>query len=303
MRRHREITKALMRQGRWLDCAAAESFSETRSCFDERGTPADGVDLLNRTMQDLLLANRDSVLEPRVTIPNHLDIRFRAEPGENAWEMRFLKLPLDQAPDRPIVTLVFHALKIHRQICERMFVVVPRAPLDQAGWLVGKAEKLLRRTTELLRFYRAEQTPKRRIDTDALGVLFEACLPRHLAVDASLVFRDWSWRIRMLHLIFGERRAEHRVPPEADLGTLRGSRPARDNGKEDAAAPTTTSSGRRGSHRTPRQTTHEELDDEGDSGNGPGCGNGRDDASGAARAASSDKRRRRSGSCVGIRPD
>src|SRR5262245_50614850 len=42
---------------------------------------------------------------------------------------------------------------------------------------------------------------------------------------------------------------------------------------------------------------------EGDRGNGPGCGNGRDDASGTARAAGSDKRRRRSGPCVGIRPD
>src|SRR5215831_18370899 len=39
---------------------------------------------------------------------------------------------------------------------------------------------------------------------------------------------------------------------------------------------------------------------EGDRGNGPGCGNGRDDSGGAARAAGSDKRRRRSGSCVGI---
>src|SRR5207237_4637096 len=47
----------------------------------------------------------------------------------------------------------------------------------------------------------------------------------------------------------------------------------------------------------------EEADDEGDRRDGPGCGNGRDDAGGAARAAGSDKRRRRSGSCVGIRPD
>src|SRR4051794_41047039 len=46
-----------------------------------------------------------------------------------------------------------------------------------------------------------------------------------------------------------------------------------------------------------------EVDDEGDRGNGPGCGNGGDEADGAARAAGSDKRRRRSGSCVGIRPD
>src|SRR5215831_20241496 len=42
---------------------------------------------------------------------------------------------------------------------------------------------------------------------------------------------------------------------------------------------------------------------EGDRGDGPGCGNGRDDAGGAARAAGSDKRRHRSDSCVGIRPD
>src|SRR3546814_10835025 len=34
--------------------------------------------------------------------------------------------------------------------------------------------------------------------------------------------------------------------------------------------------------------------DEGDRGDGPGCGNGRDDAGGAARAAGSDKRRHRS---------
>jgi hypothetical protein len=40
--------------------------------------------------------------------------------------------------------------------------------------------------------------------------------------------------------------------------------------------------------------------DEGDRGDGPGCGDGRDDAGGAAGAAGSDKRRRRSGSCVGI---
>src|SRR6476619_2942729 len=39
---------------------------------------------------------------------------------------------------------------------------------------------------------------------------------------------------------------------------------------------------------------------EGDRGNGPGGGNGRDEAGRAARAAGSDKRRRRSGSCVGI---
>src|SRR6478752_2485673 len=42
---------------------------------------------------------------------------------------------------------------------------------------------------------------------------------------------------------------------------------------------------------------------ESDSSDGPGCGNGRDEAGGAARAAGSDKRRRRSDSCVGIRPD
>src|SRR5258708_37611574 len=39
---------------------------------------------------------------------------------------------------------------------------------------------------------------------------------------------------------------------------------------------------------------------EGDRGDGPGGGNGRDEAGGAARAAGSDKRRRRSGACVGI---
>src|SRR5262245_20437299 len=42
---------------------------------------------------------------------------------------------------------------------------------------------------------------------------------------------------------------------------------------------------------------------EGNRGNGSGRGNGRDEAGGAARAAGSDKRRRRSGSCVGIRRD
>ena len=47
-------------------------------------------------------------------------------------------------------------------------------------------------------------------------------------------------------------------------------------------------------------TRHKETVGEGDRGDGPGCGNGRDDAGGAARAAGSDKRRRRSGSCVGI---
>src|SRR5262245_62048585 len=39
---------------------------------------------------------------------------------------------------------------------------------------------------------------------------------------------------------------------------------------------------------------------EGDRGDGRGGGNGRDEAGGAARAAGIDKRRRRSGSCVGI---
>jgi DNA invertase Pin-like site-specific DNA recombinase len=38
---------------------------------------------------------------------------------------------------------------------------------------------------------------------------------------------------------------------------------------------------------------------EGNRRNGPGCGNRRDEARGAARAAGSDQRRRRSGSCVG----
>src|SRR5947208_12316386 len=52
-----------------------------------------------------------------------------------------------------------------------------------------------------------------------------------------------------------------------------------------------------------RERQNKEADDEGDRRDGPGCGNGRDDAGGAARAAGSDKRRRRSGSCVGIRPD
>src|SRR5262245_42459851 len=48
------------------------------------------------------------------------------------------------------------------------------------------------------------------------------------------------------------------------------------------------------------RTQHREADDEGNRRDGPGCGNGRDDAGGTARAAGSDKRRRRSGSCVGI---
>src|SRR6266436_1356420 len=42
---------------------------------------------------------------------------------------------------------------------------------------------------------------------------------------------------------------------------------------------------------------------EGDRCDGPSCGNGRDEAGRAARAAGSDKRRHRSDSCVGIRPD
>jgi hypothetical protein len=49
-----------------------------------------------------------------------------------------------------------------------------------------------------------------------------------------------------------------------------------------------------------RALQHSEATDEGDRGDGPGCGNGRDEAGGAARAAGSDKRRCRSGSCVGI---
>jgi uncharacterized protein (DUF427 family) len=40
-------------------------------------------------------------------------------------------------------------------------------------------------------------------------------------------------------------------------------------------------------------TTHKELDDEGNRCDGPGCANVRDEAGGAARAAGSDKRRRR----------
>ncbi len=51
-----------------------------------------------------------------------------------------------------------------------------------------------------------------------------------------------------------------------------------------------------------KQMTEETIIDESDCGNGSGRGNGRDEAGGAARAAGSDKRRRRSGSCVGIRP-
>jgi hypothetical protein len=46
--------------------------------------------------------------------------------------------------------------------------------------------------------------------------------------------------------------------------------------------------------------TEEAQINEGNRGNGPGCGNGRDEAGSTARAAGSDKRRRRSGACVGI---
>src|SRR6266576_3051775 len=58
-----------------------------------------------------------------------------------------------------------------------------------------------------------------------------------------------------------------------------------------------------------RASQHREVDDEGDRGDGPGCGNGRDEAGGAARAAGGGARRplgrelrrcRCSGSCVGI---
>src|SRR3954467_12073538 len=49
-----------------------------------------------------------------------------------------------------------------------------------------------------------------------------------------------------------------------------------------------------------RASQHTEADDEGDRGDGPGCGNGRGEAGGAARAAGGDKRRRCSDSCVGI---
>src|SRR5438132_5597920 len=51
------------------------------------------------------------------------------------------------------------------------------------------------------------------------------------------------------------------------------------------------------------RTRHRETDDEGNRCDGAGCGNGRDEAGGAARAAGSDRRRHRSDSCVGIRPD
>ena len=58
-----------------------------------------------------------------------------------------------------------------------------------------------------------------------------------------------------------------------------------------------------GSAAVQARTRHREADDEGNRCDGAGCGNGRDEAGGAARAAASDKRRRRSDSCVGIRPD
>jgi hypothetical protein len=57
------------------------------------------------------------------------------------------------------------------------------------------------------------------------------------------------------------------------------------------------------------QQFHQKAKDQGDNfhesnrGDGPGCWNGRDETGEAARAAGSDKRRRRSGSCVGIRSD
>src|SRR5207302_17944 len=51
------------------------------------------------------------------------------------------------------------------------------------------------------------------------------------------------------------------------------------------------------------RTRRRETDDEGNRCDGAGCGNGRDEAGGAARAAASDKRRRRSDPCLGIRPD
>src|SRR6476620_9052613 len=49
-----------------------------------------------------------------------------------------------------------------------------------------------------------------------------------------------------------------------------------------------------------RASQHREADDEGDRGDGSGCGNGRGEAGGAARAAGSDKRRRCSDSCIRI---
>src|SRR5207253_8192160 len=48
--------------------------------------------------------------------------------------------------------------------------------------------------------------------------------------------------------------------------------------------------------------TEETIPDEGDRGDRPGCGNCRDEAGGAARAAAGDKRRRRSDSCAGFVP-
>src|SRR5262249_48082981 len=53
-----------------------------------------------------------------------------------------------------------------------------------------------------------------------------------------------------------------------------------------------------------KETNHRgENYHEGDCGDGSGRGTGRHEAGGAARAAGSDKRRHRSDSCVGIRPD
>src|SRR4051794_5418696 len=49
-----------------------------------------------------------------------------------------------------------------------------------------------------------------------------------------------------------------------------------------------------------RASKKREADDEGDRGDGSGCGNGWSEAGGAARAAGSDKRRRCSDSCIGI---
>src|SRR5262249_38612700 len=53
----------------------------------------------------------------------------------------------------------------------------------------------------------------------------------------------------------------------------------------------------------PPATIEWEGFDEGDRGDGSGCGNEGDEACGAARAARGDKRRRRPGPCVGIRRD
>src|SRR5262249_49966624 len=59
-----------------------------------------------------------------------------------------------------------------------------------------------------------------------------------------------------------------------------------------------------GTHLFARTTYHtEEVDDEGNRCEGPGRGKSRDEAGRAAQAARSDKRRHRSDSCFGIRPD